>query len=155
MIFILTNRKQCAIIFANETQIGVFNMPKYMTKQRRLLLDYLAEHTDERISARQIADDLRENQISLSAVYRNLAELEKDGQISGCMQEKTHEMFYRYSPKEKCSRSIHLSCRVCGKCFHMETHSAELMVSMVEKEHGFVIDRENTMIYGICSDCRK
>ena len=130
-------------------------MPKYMTKQRRLLLDFLAKHTDEQFSARRIANELRDNQISLSAVYRNLAELEKDGQISSCMQDKTHEMFYRYSPKEKCSRYIHLSCRVCGKCFHMEENSAESMISAVEKEHGFVIDRENTMIYGICSNCRK
>ena len=33
-------------------------MAKYQTKQRNLLLDYFVNHTDESLSARQIADEL-------------------------------------------------------------------------------------------------
>ena len=48
-------------------------MAKYLTRQRKRLLEYLSEHTDEQISARQIAEDLEADQISISAVYRNIS----------------------------------------------------------------------------------
>ena len=51
-------------------------MSGYNTKQRRALLAFLGEHPDELLTARQMADALAEKQISLSAVYRNLAQLE-------------------------------------------------------------------------------
>ena len=50
-------------------------MSGYNTKQRRALLAFLGEHPDELLTARQMADALAEKQISLSAVYRNLAQL--------------------------------------------------------------------------------
>ena len=53
-------------------------MSGYNTKQRRALLTFLGEHPDELLSARQMADALAEKQISLSAVYRNLAQLEAE-----------------------------------------------------------------------------
>ena len=53
-------------------------MSGYNTKQRRALLTFLGEHPDELLTARQMADALAEKQISLSAVYRNLAQLEAE-----------------------------------------------------------------------------
>ena len=52
-------------------------MSKYSTKQRELLLLYLSEHVDEKISVKQIVEALKKEKISLSAIYRNLAEIEK------------------------------------------------------------------------------
>ncbi len=54
-------------------------MAKYLTRQRKRLLEYLSEHTDEQMSARQIADALATDEISVSAVYRNLSALEEEG----------------------------------------------------------------------------
>ena len=54
-------------------------MAKYLTRQRKRLLEYLSEHTDEQMSARQIADALAADEISVSAVYRNLSALEEEG----------------------------------------------------------------------------
>ena len=48
-------------------------MAKYLTKQRGRLIEYLSSHTDEQITARQIADALTADEISVSAVYRNLS----------------------------------------------------------------------------------
>ena len=53
-------------------------MPSYSTRQRKVLLAYLSQHPDELLSARQIADALADEKISLSAVYRNLAQLEAE-----------------------------------------------------------------------------
>ena len=54
-------------------------MSKYMTKQRKALLNYLSAHADEKLSAKQIEENLSGEGISISAVYRNLSDLEKEG----------------------------------------------------------------------------
>ena len=56
-------------------------MSRYSTRQRKLLLDYLSAHPHQLLSAGEIARDLREREVSLSAVYRNLAQLEAEGKI--------------------------------------------------------------------------
>ena len=53
-------------------------LPRYSTRQRKLLLDYLSAHPHQLLSAGEIARDLREREVSLSAVYRNLAQLEAE-----------------------------------------------------------------------------
>ena len=42
-------------------------MAKYVTKQRRQLLDYLSRHTDEQMTARQIADALTQRVSQMDA----------------------------------------------------------------------------------------
>ena len=58
-------------------------MQSYSTRQRKVLLAYLSQHPDELLSARQIADALADKKISLSAVYRNLAQLETEEKCVG------------------------------------------------------------------------
>ena len=64
-------------------------MSKYSTKQRELLLLYLSEHVDEKISVKQIVEALKKEKISLSAIYRNLAEIEKNGHLKRFAEKKS------------------------------------------------------------------
>ena len=130
-------------------------MAKYLTRQRRQLLEYLSEHTDEQISARQIADALAKDQISISAVYRNLAALEEEGLLKRSVREGTREVFYQYIAAEECKDSLHLSCRICGKSIHLGRTDAEQLIQNTLKTTGFQIDKSETILYGICEDCRK
>lgn len=84
-------------------------MAKYLTRQRKRLLEYLSEHTDEQISARQIAEDLAADQISISAVYRNISALEEEGLLKRSVREGTREVFYQYIASEACKDSLHLA----------------------------------------------
>lgn len=63
-------------------------MSSYSTRQRKALLAYLSRHPDELLSARQIADALADEKISLSAVYRNLAQLEAEEKSAAQQQER-------------------------------------------------------------------
>ena len=90
-------------------------MPKYMTKQRKTLLSYLSGHADEKLSARQIEADLKQEGISISAVYRNLSELEKEGKVRRVNQSGSREVFYQYTDSAHCKECLHLSCEKCGK----------------------------------------
>ena len=129
-------------------------MSKYVTKQRRVLLDYLTEHADETLSAGQIAQALSDREISVSAVYRNLAELEREGRLhraAGAGKEQS----YRYSGAESCRGCLHLSCTRCGRTFHMGRADANRLVNAVAEAEGFALDRAETVLYGVCENCRE
>ena len=129
-------------------------MPKYVTKQRKLLTEYLARHTDESLSTGQIAEALADT-VSKSAVYRNLAELETEGKLRRVAGGGGREAVYQYSDAHSCEGRLHLSCKKCGKTVHMEKQLADALVSGLAVSDHFAIDKGETIIYGVCGDCNK
>ena len=128
-------------------------MQAYMTQPRKRLMRYLHDHADETLSAGQIAQELPE--ISVSAVYRNLSALEKDGAVQKVAKAGTREVFYRYKKAEECRAHLHLSCKKCGRTFHMDEAETEALVEAVAKLDGFAIDRGDTVLYGLCNGCQE
>ncbi len=129
-------------------------MAKYLTRQRKRLLEYLSEHTDEQMSARQIADALAADEISVSAVYRNLSALEEEGLLKRSVREGTREIFFQYIAAEECKDSLHLSCRICGKSIHLGEYEATQLLQGTLESTGFQINKSETILYGVCADCR-
>ena len=127
-------------------------MEKYMTKQRKLLIEYFASHADEALSARQIANGMGEA-ISISAVYRNLAALEAEGLVKRVSKTGNREVYYRYIDAPECRECLHFSCKCCGRTYHMNKTSVEKLMRIAE-ENGFSIDKSDTVLYGICADCK-
>lgn len=130
-------------------------MAKYLTRQRKRLLTYLSEHTDEQMTARQIAEALAEDSISISAVYRNLSALEEEGLLKRSVREGTREVFYQYIAAEECKDSLHLSCRICGKSIHLGESEAEQLIRGTLESTGFQIEKTETVLYGVCANCKK
>lgn len=129
-------------------------MAKYMTKQRKTLLGYLGAHPDEALSAQEIAAALEGEGVSLSAVYRNLAELESEGQIRRMSREGSREVYYQFTGSDACRDSLHLKCKKCGRTFHMDASGAEQLLGVVEKAEGFAVDKGDTVLYGVCEICQ-
>lgn len=117
------------------------------------MLDFLSENTDTLLSAKQIYECLKKFDISRSAVYRNLTDLEKSGEITRCSKTNSREVFYRYINADKCRECLHLSCKKCGKTFHMEENFADSIISNIAKNEEFQIDVGNTVLYGVCRNC--
>ena len=130
-------------------------MPKYMTKQRKALLNYLSLHADERLSAKQLEDALKSEGISISAVYRNLSELEREGKVRRVNNSGSREVFYQYTDSDHCKDCLHLSCEKCGKTYHMNSAVAQTLIENLAQSDEFTIDKANTVLYGVCDDCRK
>ncbi len=130
-------------------------MAKYLTRQRKRLLEYLSEHTDEQMTARQIADALTADNISISAVYRNLSALEEDGILKRSIRENTREVYYQYIAAKECREHLHLSCRVCGKSIHLDEADTTQLIQNTLRNTGFQIEKTETILYGVCEGCRK
>ncbi len=130
-------------------------MARYATKQRSALLDFLSEHADVPLTAGFIFEALASKGISLSAVYRNLADLKKEGKIQRITRDGSRQVFYRYTDAEECRSHLHLSCFKCGKTFHMETPMTDRLLHSVAEGAHFDVDSSATILYGICEDCKK
>ena len=135
--------------------LEIESMAKYLTRQRKQLLAYLSEHTDEQMTARQIAEALAADNISMSAVYRNLSALEEEGLLKRSVREGTREAFYQYIAADGCKDSLHLSCRMCGKSIHLGESETRRLIHDTFETTGFQIDKSDTVLYGVCSDCKK
>ena len=53
-----------------------------------------------------------------------------------------------------CSKHYHLKCNTCGKLIHLDCEIMATFTTHMENEHGFAIDLERTLLYGICVDCK-
>lgn len=129
-------------------------MAKYITKKRKILLEYLENHPDALLNVKQIIGELANEDISLSAVYRNLCDLETEGKIRRVSRSGSREVYFQYTAAQKCKSSLHLNCKKCGRTFHAGDFSADLIVNNLAKSENFDVDKSNTVIYGICSKCR-
>jgi len=134
-------------------------MATYMTKQRKILLDYLSRNSDKQLSAEDIFEGLRafgllEN-ISLSAVYRNLAELESGNMVRRSSMEGQRKVLYQYVGAEKCRNELHLACKKCGKTIHVDHKVAEALIENIAEIQEFTIDKKDTVLYGTCKECNK
>ena len=129
-------------------------MNKYSTNQRKMLIDYLEKHHDFALSAARIAEDLAGDNISVSAVYRNLAALEEEGAVRRTARSGDRSAYYQYVGLEKCRNRIHLSCTKCGRSFHLAVKEADVLVEAVMDAEGFEVNREETVLKGLCAECR-
>jgi Fur family ferric uptake transcriptional regulator len=128
-------------------------MPKYSTAQRRRLMAFLEEHPDRPFTAREIAEQLQDDGVSISAVYRNLSALEEDGQIAGVFQEGARDKYYRCLLSDECRTCIHLTCIKCGKTFHLGADETQWLLGAAARQGGFRISAGHSVLYGVCGSC--
>ena len=127
-------------------------MHAYMTQPRKRLLGYLQDHADETFSVGQISGELPE--ISVSAIYRNLAALTQEGSVRRVTKADSREVLYQYLAGEHCREHLHLNCKKCGKTFHMNARETEALVQTIAALDKFALDRSETVLYGICEQCQ-
>ena len=127
----------------------------YKTKQRELIMNYLNKHQDKLFCAEDISLALRNQNISPSAVYRNLAELKNMGKLRQTTQRGSRKIFYQFLDNNNCKGHIHLSCINCGHTSHLDDSAAKLITQKVKLAENFDIDKDDTVIYGICNNCKE
>lgn len=132
----------------------VTNMPKYVTKQRTQLLDFFEHNHDCLHTAREIAEQMADDNISVSAIYRNLADLEAEGKLRKATRPGVRDVYYQYIDADACRNQLHLSCEKCGKTFHASEAVSSELLNILSKCDSFAVDKSTTVLYGLCKDCR-
>lgn len=126
---------------------------EYKTKQRESVLEIFKTHPEYSYSAKEISK-LLDDSVSKATLYRTLDKLEEEKILRKYFNELTSNYEYQFANKEEsCSSHLHLKCTQCGKLIHLHCSESNSLVSHIGKVHNFFINQENTIIYGICSDC--
>lgn len=122
-----------------------------ITKQRKLILDYI-DKKNEPVSSQEIYDDLQEViPIDLSTVYRNLNILEENGLLL-----KTSDLDgISYYQLKKDDHKHFITCSHCHKKYIIMSCPVHEIEKEVMAETGFIINGHNFEFYGICPACQK
>ncbi len=120
----------------------------YKTKQRDAILQYFSDKPHTSHTARDVIDACG---ISEATVFRSLTHLTDEGLLKRFTT--PHGSTYQYSG---CGgHHMHLKCKSCGTLVHLECSFAEEIMRHFAAEHHFALDKEETVFYGFCEECRK
>ena len=130
----------------------------YKTKAREVIIAYLKEHSEQRLTARELYEAVCEQDVEINrtTVYRNLDRLCDTGEIMRFKEPNQDAWYYQYSEKhEHCNSHIHGQCSVCGRIFHLDKPFVDDFADAMLKEYGLDIDPVGTIILGRCSKCKR
>ncbi len=128
-------------------------MSKYQTEQRQKLLNFFKNSEQESFSVSDIQKNFDYEDISVSAIYRNLKTMENEGLICKVIDGKKAEALYHYVNPDICLGVIHLKCDSCDKTFHLNKHISSMVINYAKDELKFSINGLSAFLYGKCDNC--
>ena len=134
------------------------NKANYKTKQKEQMIDFFAEHEHEHVNAREVYDSLKERgiRIGLTTVYRHLEQLTREGMlVKSVVDENTPACFeftgHHVHENHSC---YHCKCIKCGKLIHLNCDEITKLEKHISSEHGFLIQPQRTVFFGLCENCQ-
>ena len=133
-------------------------MAEYKTEQKKLLIDFLERNSDKSYTVEQIVDGLcgevGENAPGKSTVYRLMTRLVEEKRVHRFSDEGSRRFLYRIDADDHCRGHLHLKCLQCGKILHLDRDTSSALLERVQSLKGFSIDREETLLFGNCAECK-
>lgn len=138
-------------------------MPKktsYKTKQMIQLMDYLKATGGHHVMVSDISEHFQQNGISVgtTTIYRNLEKLVEQGIVAKFVVDQASGACFEYlgnHENEEHGSCYHCKCDKCGKIIHLECHEVEELGEHFLNHHGFLLNYQKVVFYGLCEDCRE
>ncbi len=128
-------------------------MSKYNTEQRQKMLELFKNSEHQSFSAGDILEKCGNDDISISAIYRNLKTMENEGLICKVIDNKRPEALYHYVNPQICHGIIHLKCENCQNTYHLNRHISAMLINLAEDEFKFSVNGSAAFLYGKCDNC--
>lgn len=134
-------------------------MAGYNTEQKKIIVEFLSFHNDNSFTIEELITGIRTDYPDLKAlpgrstVYRLVNKLVEDGTIKRFVKGHSRHFYYQIVGSEHCHEHIHMKCTKCGKLFHMDDDVTEKLLCEVLNNSHFMVDREETTLYGTCDGC--
>lgn len=130
----------------------------YNTKQGELILSLLKTEQGKHFTADEIISLLAKDgkRVGKATVYRHLDKLIRSGEVRKYIVEEGMSACYEYvGHNHSCKSHYHLKCSSCGELLHVKCDYLDEVSSHILGHHGFVIQPEKTVLYGLCEKCRE
>lgn len=130
-------------------------MAHYQTAQKKLLLDFLREHSRQAFTIEELAAALegREHAPGKSTLYRLMPLLVQEGRVKRFVRGTSRQFLYQMMG-ESCRTHLHLKCSICGQMVHMGHEESLDLVRMIDKKYHFSVSEGDTVLFGLCENCR-
>lgn len=130
----------------------------YKTRQMAQLLDYLQSVQGQHITVQEICHQLQARGVAMgtTTVYRHLERMVAEGLVAKYTVDGTTSACFEYlgGPQVQPHSCYHLKCEQCGKLIHLHCGEVAALQGHILAHHGFAMDPQRTVFYGVCEDCR-
>lgn len=130
---------------------------EYTTKNKTILLDYLAGNINNSVTAQDVYAYLQNNglNVSITTIYRNLEKLVQENQLIKYPAYQGDMASYQYIGENKhCKEHLHMQCIKCGAILHLDCHFMDEFSKHIMEYHHFDMQCSESIIYGVCEKCR-
>ena len=128
----------------------------YNTRQKRELLSFLQERSMQHFSVDDVVFEMQDRgeKVGRTTVYRYLELLAEQGSVRKYQSAQGVTQYQHVSNAEACDGHFHMMCSRCGNLLHVDCGLMRAMASHLMSEHGFQLDPRETILVGICENCR-
>ena len=129
---------------------------EYSTRQKRELLKFLKERSLQHFSVDEVVFEMQDRgeKIGRSTVYRYLELLAEQGSVRK-YQKQGVTQYQHVTDDSHCDDHFHMMCSRCGDLMHVDCAVMREMSEHLMSAHGFRLDPRETILVGVCEQCRK
>ena len=136
----------CRIIDVINRQKGSVMLKKTKTRE---LVRSLLEKSSKPISAYEIFEELKSQEVTLSSIYRTLETFYNNNIV---IKELSSDKVCKYSINKK-EHQHFLECRECHTSTPLDFCPYHNVNKKIKSETDFTVDEHNLIIFGLCKDC--
>ncbi len=129
----------------------------YNTSGKQKLLEFFEKNPDCQFTPEDICLAINGNTESKkSSLYRHLSELCEREVVRKFRSDERGGSVYQYIGEScNCRPHFHTKCINCGAIRHLDCDDSEKFAKHLLREHDFEIFCGQSMLYGLCGECRK
>ena len=130
---------------------------QYNTAGRSALDTFLQAHPDRQFTVEELCSEINESTpVGKSSIYRHLTQLCQTNTVRIFRSEEKQCNLYQYVGDAcNCREHFHEKCVKCGRIEHLDCHISTDFINHLQAEHGFSVDCGQSILYGVCAECRK
>ena len=128
----------------------------YQTKNKKHILDFIMTQGSTHFSANDVyrhfvGCDLS---ISMPTIYRQLDKMVDDGILKKYRTAESESALYYHigKPTEPLEQPL-MKCTSCGKIIPLHCRAIQPLLEHIEDEHHFLVQMNETVLYGKCETC--
>ena len=120
------------------------------------MVAFLAQNPDRQFCVEELCYALHGDcKRGKSSIYRLLSQLCLEETVRKFRNISQNRSVYQYVGENcDCRLHFHEKCLSCGRIKHLDCHGTEEFARHLLTEHGFRIDCGQSILYGICAECR-
>ena len=139
---------KCKIVKNKIKEKGRIMLKKTKTRE---LVKKILESSSKPLSAYDIFEQLKDENITLSSIYRTLDTFSNNGIVT---KDTSNNKMSKYSIIKK-EHQHFLECRECHSSTPLDFCPYHTANKKIKNETHFTVDEHNLIILGICENCNK